>query len=75
MDYTLEYHKELERKVTMLFDNVSKVSDKADEAKTEALAVKQRINYLTMLTVLLVILTIPQSIPYFEILIRLMFGV
>lgn len=75
MDYDLEYHKELERKVEMLYDNISTTTNATQKNKESIIKLHYKLNIITILILLTLALNIPQSIPYISTLFRFLLNV
>lgn len=64
MDYNLEYHKELERKMNMCYDNISTNTEETQRNKESIIRLNYKLNMVIVITLFTALLNVPQSIPF-----------
>jgi hypothetical protein len=75
MDYNLEYHRELERKQNMLADEIETLNMKASKNKDDILKLQYKTTAILAITLLTLLLLLPQAAPALLAFIKLLVGV
>ena len=63
MDYDLQYHKELERKILMLSDNLNETTKATERNKLSILKLHYKLDVITIFIVFALFLQLPQTLP------------
>lgn len=75
MDYDLEYHKELERKVEMLYDNISTTTEATQKNKESIMKLHYKLDIITILLILTLAFSLPQALPYITTLAKVLLSI
>lgn len=75
MDYNLEYHRELERKQNMLAADIETLNIKATKNKENIVKLQYKTTTILVITLLTLLLLLPQAAPALLAFIKLLVGV
>ena len=64
MDYDLEYHREMERKMNMLYENISTTTEATQKNKDSIIKLHYKLDFITILLIITLSFNLPQALPY-----------